>query len=123
MRTGQVLRGVRPSARSDGRGPRHARAGAGGRAGSARAQGDLEALPFARGSLGGAWARNSYVHVARNAMPMALARLHDAMAVDAPLYLTMIGGGDREGAYPNDDFPGRFFALWSADALRSVVEG
>ena len=37
---------------------------------------DLEALPFAREKLGGAWARNSYLHVPAPRLPMALAHLH-----------------------------------------------
>src|SRR5438128_2036844 len=39
-------------------------------------QGDLEALPFRDGSLGAAWARNTYLHVRRGRLPLALARLH-----------------------------------------------
>ena len=59
-------------------------------------QADLEALPFRRGALAGAWARNSYLHVPKARLPLALARLHDALRVDAPLALTLISG-DREG--------------------------
>src|SRR5438046_2371921 len=58
-------------------------------------QADLEALPFRRRSLGGAWARNSYVHVPKRHLPLALARLHDALEVDAPVMLTFITG-DQE---------------------------
>ena len=44
------------------------------RAGSAlRVQADLEALPFRRGALATAWARNSYVHLPRTSIPAALA--------------------------------------------------
>ena len=62
------------------------------------------------------------MHVPKVRLPLALARLHDAMAVGAPLHLTVIRG-DREGQSPNDDFPGRFFALWVPDELRVIVEG
>jgi TDG/mug DNA glycosylase family protein len=85
-------------------------------------QADLEALPFRRGSLGGAWARASYLHVPRARLPMALARLQDSLAVGAPVLLTM-RLGDIEGAIPDDDFAGRFFAEWNRDDLTAVVQG
>ena len=55
-------------------------------------QGDLEALPFRRGALDGAWARASYLHVARDQLPWALMELHHALAVGAPAHLTMMQG-------------------------------
>jgi len=72
-------------------------------------QGDLEALPFRRGALDGAWARASYLHIARDRLPWALMELHHALAVGAPAHLTMMRG-EGEGPFPNDDFAGRFFA-------------
>ena len=85
-------------------------------------QGDLEALPFRRGALDGAWARASYLHVARDRLPWALMELHHALAVGAPAHLTMMQG-EGEGPFPNDDFAGRFFARWQPDDLRDVLTG
>lgn len=85
-------------------------------------RGDLEALPFKRGALGGAWARASYVHIPRRRLPWALMELHCALAVGAPADLTMLRG-DEEGPFPDDDFAGRFFARWRPDALRAVLVG
>jgi double-stranded uracil-DNA glycosylase len=85
-------------------------------------QGDLEALPFRRGAFGGAWARASYVHVARDRLPWALRELHLAVRLDAPAHLTMMQG-DGEGPFPGDDFAGRFFARWQVDDLRDVLTG
>jgi TDG/mug DNA glycosylase family protein len=85
-------------------------------------QGDLEGLPLRRGALHGAWARASYLHMPRTRLPWALSELHAALAVGAPLQL-MMRQGDREGAIPNDDFPGRFFAEWRADTLADVIVG
>jgi TDG/mug DNA glycosylase family protein len=85
-------------------------------------QADLEALPFRRGGLGAGWARASYLHVPSRHLPWALAELHHALGVDAPVHLTMMAG-EGEGPAPDDDFPGRFFARWTAGALREVLLG
>ncbi len=85
-------------------------------------QGDLEALPFRRGALDGAWARASYLHVARDRLPWALMELHHSLAVGAAAHLTMMHG-EGEGPFPNDDFAGRFFAGWHPDELRDVLTG
>jgi TDG/mug DNA glycosylase family protein len=85
-------------------------------------QADLEALPFRRGGLAGAWARASYLHVPRVWLPWALADLHRSLSVGAPIHLTMRGGGG-EGPLPDDDFPGRFFAEWEPAALADVLVG
>lgn len=84
--------------------------------------GDLEALPFPRGALGGAWARASYLHVARDRLPWALMELHHALAVGAPAHLTMMAG-TGEGLLTDDEFPGRFFARWQPDELVAVLGG
>jgi TDG/mug DNA glycosylase family protein len=55
-------------------------------------------------------------------VPLALARLHWAMAVGAPLELSVLVG-DGEGGHAADDFPGRFFARWQPDQLARVVAG
>ena len=77
-------------------------------------QADLEALPFRRAALGAAWARASYLHVRTERLPAALADLHRALVVGAPATLSVIAG-DTSGPWPNDDFPGRWFAGWSID--------
>jgi double-stranded uracil-DNA glycosylase len=82
---------------------------------------DLEALPFRRGSLGGAWARASYLHVRTERLPAALADLHHALTVGAPATLSVLAW--EGGAWPDDDFPGRWFAGWTADTFRDVLEG
>ncbi len=85
-------------------------------------QGDLSALPFAPGSFGGAWARASYLHLRRAALPDALAQLHAALTPGAPLEMSL-RAGDAEGPMAGDDFPGRFFAEWRADPLADLVKG
>ena len=81
-------------------------------------QADLEALPLARGSLAGAWARASYLHVQPPRLPLALAQLHVALQVGAPVVLTM-----RHGEETDQEFPGRYFSDWEADPLRDVLVG
>lgn len=85
-------------------------------------QADLSRLPFAPRRLGGAWARASYLHLRRHDLPAALAHLQRALAVGAPLEMTL-REGTGEGELPGDDFPGRFFALWEADDLAAVLVG
>lgn len=85
-------------------------------------QADLAALPFAPRCLGGAWARASYLHLPRHGLPVALAQLHRALAVGAPVEMTL-RAGEGEGLLPEDDFPGRFFAHWHASELAAVVAG
>lgn len=87
-------------------------------------QGDLQALPFRRGALAGAWARNSYVHVHAVDAPMALADLQRSLRADGPVELTFFGG-EVEGpnVFPDDDLPGRWFSTWLTERLTDVVLG
>jgi double-stranded uracil-DNA glycosylase len=86
-------------------------------------QADLEHLPFRAGSLGGVWARASYLHVPQLGLPLALAHLHRATAVGAPVAISMKRGEYEGSELPNDDFPGRFFACWEPEPLTSVIAG
>ena len=83
---------------------------------------DLRALPFAPRRLGGAWARASYLHLPRTGLPVALAHAQRALAVGAPLEMT-VRAGDGEGVVDHGDFPGRFFADWRPESLAAVVVG
>lgn len=87
-------------------------------------QADLLALPFRRASLGGGWARNTYVHLRAVDVPVALADLHRVLAPGAPVELTFFGG-EREGrdVFPGDDLPGRWFSTWHPDHLGDVMVG
>src|SRR5690606_39101718 len=100
------------------------------------AQADLAALPFRRGSLGGGWARNTYVHLRPEVVPAALADLHRALMVGAPAELTFFVRSElvrsdlvpsradspqwlsSHEAFPNDDLPGRWFSAWPEATLR-----
>jgi TDG/mug DNA glycosylase family protein len=97
----------------------------GGNAPSAlRVQADLEALPFRRGALATAWARNSYVHLPRTSVPAALAGLHHSLALGAQA-MVLVFLGEREGRniFKRNDFPERFFSQWDLDRLLDVVIG
>jgi TDG/mug DNA glycosylase family protein len=85
-------------------------------------QADLEALPFRDGGLGGAWGRNTYVHVPKKRLPLALAHLHRSLALGAPAVLTALVGDD-EGVLTDRDLPGRFFSRWPPDSFAEVVAG
>lgn len=84
-------------------------------------QADLEALPFRAAALGGAWAKASYLHVPAERLPMALADLHRALQVGAPIAIALHSG--RRPDDWTDDFEGRFFSAWDPDALGDVVRG
>lgn len=87
-------------------------------------QADLGALPFRRGALSGAWARNTYVHLRSAEVPTALADAHHALAVGAPIEATFLGGdGEGRGLFAGDDLPGRWFSTWSRERLADVVLG
>lgn len=94
----------------------------GDRPGVFRVRADLEALPVRDRSLGGAWARNTYLHVPKVRLPLALARLHWALAPGAPLALS-VTAGEGEGPWPDDDIGPRLFARWSPAHLADVVAG
>ena len=84
-------------------------------------RGDLSALPFRDRSLGAGWARNSYLHLAETDLPVALARLHWALAPEAPVAISMLGTDDPTKTV--DDFPGRMFSHPSAGRLLDVMTG
>jgi TDG/mug DNA glycosylase family protein len=84
---------------------------------------DLEALPFGRQTLYGAWANMSYVHVPSARLPLALADLQRALVVGAPLDLQMLRGEYEGHRLPQDDVGGRFFASWTRPRLVDVLVG
>jgi TDG/mug DNA glycosylase family protein len=86
-------------------------------------EGDLEALPFGHGCLGGGWANMSYLHVPRLRLPLALADLHRVLTVGAPVDLQVLAGSYEGHELPEDDLGGRFFAAWRPETLRDIVVG
>ena len=53
---------------------------------------------------------------------MALAELHWALLVGAPVSLA-VHAGEGQGRRTDDDFPGRFFARWTPSRLRDLLVG
>ena len=87
-------------------------------------QADLAALPFRRGAVAAGWARNTYVHLRQEELPIAFNDLHRALAPNAPIEVTLLAGDVEEyGEYPDDDLPGRWFSMWTEDRLRDVLDG
>jgi TDG/mug DNA glycosylase family protein len=84
---------------------------------------DFTAMPFRRGALGGAWAWKTYQHVPHEALPLALADLHRALELDAPIAISLFTGDGTRITDGDDDFPGRLFSWWDPDRLRAAVEG
>jgi TDG/mug DNA glycosylase family protein len=83
---------------------------------------DLGRLPFRRVGLAAVWARNSYLHVPHHELPLALAELHRALEVGAPVSVSLIPG-PNDHVVSDDDLPGRSFWRWSDDALVDVFTG
>lgn len=79
------------------------------------------ALPFRPGSLSGAWASKCLQHLAAVDLPLALADLHRALPVGAPVRLKVFAGTGV--VVSADDLPGRLFTLWKPDDLARLVEG
>ena len=89
-----------------------------------RVQADLEALPFRPRSLGTAWGRNSYVHLPRVNLPLALAELHRSLRVDAHATITFFLGNDEgRDVFPDGEFGGRYFSRWELEELLAVLVG
>ncbi len=103
--------------------------------GVALVRGDLAHLPFARGSLDAAWARNSYVHLPAGELPRALAELHRSLRAGAPLRMSLgnievlrpsareraLGLVARRGG--EEQFRGRLFVGRDARGWRDLFEG
>jgi TDG/mug DNA glycosylase family protein len=86
-------------------------------------QGDVEHLPFSRGSLAGAWSWMTHLHVRRHRLPLALWDLHRVLAVGSPFEVQVLEGEYEGEALPGDEVGGRFFAGWRPDRLVDVVVG
>jgi TDG/mug DNA glycosylase family protein len=86
-------------------------------------QGDIEALPLARGSMSGAWSWMTHHHIARDRLPLALWDLHRVLAVGAPFELQVLHGDYEGNDLSDDEVAGRFFATWTPDPLVDVMAG
>lgn len=80
-------------------------------------------LPFARRSLGGAVANRVYLHLPLAEVPLALADLHRALAVDAPAFIRVMGNASGTDFRSRRAFAGRLFSGWSDDGFRDACEG
>jgi TDG/mug DNA glycosylase family protein len=86
-------------------------------------QADVEHLPFARHSVGGAWSWMTHLHVPRVRLPLALWDLHRALAVGTPFEIQLLEGVFEGNDLPGDEVGGRFFAGWTPSRLLDVVTG
>ena len=91
------------------------------RHGQPMAQADLESLPFATGAFAGAFARHSYLHVPKGRVVSALADLRRVLAPGGFLMLSLIEGDYEGDRLAEDDFPGRYFALWARPGVQEAL--
>ena len=75
------------------------------------------------GVFAAAFARHSYLHVLKERVPSALAELRRVLHPGALLMLSLIEGDYEGHDLPGDDFPGRYFAFWSAAELGDALTG
>ncbi|MGP0006144.1 MAG: class I SAM-dependent methyltransferase [Acidimicrobiales bacterium] len=87
------------------------------------AQGDLESLPFADGVLAGIFARHSYLHLPKARLGHALAEAGRVLRPGGLFLATLIAGNYEGYELPGDDFPGRYFACWTAAELTATLAG
>jgi TDG/mug DNA glycosylase family protein len=89
-----------------------------------RVQADLEALPFRPQSLQTAWARNSYVHLPRTSIPLALGDLQRSLRPGAAFTIRLFLGEDEgQDTFTDTEFGGRYFSFWHLDQLHDVLCG
>ena len=85
-------------------------------------RGDLEALPLADSSLVGLFARHSYLHLPKARLVPALAEARRVIMSGGIVFLSLIPGDYEGRSLPQDDFPGRYFALWSEAEVVTALE-
>jgi SAM-dependent methyltransferase len=83
----------------------------------AAVQGDLEALPFGDATFDGVFAHHSYLHLPRERAPGAFAEAARVLVAGGSFLVSMIAGTYTGRALPGDDFPGRWFSLWTPETL------
>lgn len=71
---------------------------------------------------GGTGGRSSYLHVPHGELPLALAELHRALQVGAPVSCSFVSGPD-DVVVSDDDLPGRRFWRWSDESLLDLFTG
>lgn len=84
-------------------------------------QADLESLPLCDRSLVGAFARHSYLHLPRARATYGFAELHRALRAGGLLMISLIEGSYEGRDLPGDEFPGRYFAFWTAPDLAAAL--
>jgi SAM-dependent methyltransferase len=82
---------------------------------------DLEALPFGRATLAGAFARHSYLHLPRTRLGGALCDVWRVLRPGGLFLFTLIEGVYEGHDLPGDDFPGRYFAFWTAPEVAGLL--
>jgi TDG/mug DNA glycosylase family protein len=84
---------------------------------------DLEALPFRRHGLEGAWSNMAYQHLRSVDVPLALHDLHRSLAPGSPLDAQVLAGEYEGRALADDAIGGRYFAGWTPERWRDVLVG
>lgn len=84
---------------------------------------DLAELQFPPNSFDAVYALNCLLHLPKRELPGVLAGIHNVLKPGGLFYLGVYGGYDDEGVWEKDSYePRRFFAFYTDEGLRQVVE-
>ncbi|MEM9565852.1 MAG: uracil-DNA glycosylase family protein [Actinomycetota bacterium] len=89
----------------------------------ARVRAAAERLPVRPGGLGGAVANRVLLHLPRTEVPLALAELQRAIAVDAPAFVRVLGQRSGRDLRAHGEFAGRLFSTWTPGEFERLCIG
>ena len=83
---------------------------------------DMIRLNFEQGSFGGVYALNSFLHIQKNELPVALENVRKVLHSTGLFYLGLYGGIDFAEVWEEDPYtPKRFFHFHTDENLKSIL--
>lgn len=83
---------------------------------------DMTSLEFLPQSFDAVYALNSFLHLSRQELPIALKNVHTVLQPGGWFYLGLYGGVDFEGIWEDDSYtPKRFFSFHTDEDLKAIL--